>query len=102
MVSMMRACVLFVDSDWWPLRALKPGFRHCAVVVNGVMFDHMSHWLKVSACDVELPCVHVDVERALPPHRSLTCVGFAKCMLGIRAWWVLTPWQLCRHLEGLA
>lgn len=30
----------------------------------------------------------------------VTCVEFVKHLLGIRAWWILTPWQLYRYLES--
>ena len=36
--------------------------------------------------------------RALWP-AALTCVGVVKRILGVRAPWVLTPWQLFRHLS---
>jgi hypothetical protein len=33
------------------------------------------------------------------PLEAITCVGLAKMVLGIRAAFVLTPWQLYRHLR---
>jgi hypothetical protein len=37
-----------------------------------------------------------------PPWAGITpgtCVTIAKALLGIRAWWVLTPYQLFRYVE---
>jgi hypothetical protein len=39
--------------------------------------------------------------RGLTAMVPLTCVTVAKRLLGVRAAWVLTPWQLCQHLRGV-
>lgn len=39
--------------------------------------------------------------RPLWPWMCANCVGVAKMVLGIRAWWVLTPWQLYNHVLRL-
>jgi hypothetical protein len=103
------------------LRVLRPGFRHCFVVVRDG-----SVWL---ACDplkdrIELSVLPVPEPFDLPgfyaarghrvlggatrpdlPRRGfaiapLTCVSVAKRLLGVRAPCVLTPWQLYRRLEA--
>lgn len=102
---------------WW-LRLLRPGFRHCLVVL-----DDGRHWVVI---DPTAPRTDVAVlERAgtpdLPnrfrafgatvvpavvrcgairpaPWAPFTCVEAVKRVLGLRAPFVLTPWQLHRHL----
>lgn len=108
----MRAIVIFTDSDWWPLRWLRPGYRHCAVgfVVDGrfVLIDYLSHWCRVDEVGLRdcgrapARLVAVDVAGSAPAHRALTCVGVVKRLLGIRAWWVQTPRQLSRYLDARA
>jgi hypothetical protein len=115
-----RALVVFVDhTECYWLRALKPGFRHCFVILQ-----HGSAWL---ICDslkshMELTLVHPPEEFDLgqcyadqghrvllgqtsPPGRRtgvplapLTCVTIAKRLLGVHAPGVWTPWQLFLHL----
>lgn len=102
---------------WW-LRLLRPGFRHCLVVL-----DDGRHWVVI---DPTAPRTDVAVlERAgvpdLPdrfralgltvvpaavrcgairpaPWGPFTCVEAVKRVLGLRAPFVLTPWQLHRYL----
>ena len=115
------AMVVFVDrADCWWLRPLKPGFRHCFAVL-----DHPKGWLvcdplkdriELGVLDVpasfDLPCFYAEQGHrvlltrmpAHPPSRAplgiapRTCVVVVKRLLGIRAPWVHTPWQLFRHL----
>jgi hypothetical protein len=114
-----RAWVVFsgVAALWW-LRPLRPGFRHCLVAL-----DDGRHWVVI---DPTAPRTDVAVlERAgvpdLPdrfralgltvvpaavrcgatrpaPWAPFTCVEAVKRVLGLRAPFVLTPWQLHRHL----
>ena len=114
--------VVFADhtSCAW-LRSLRPGFRHCFIVLRAG-----SVWL---TCDplkdridldvLELPAQfdlaafdgaqghHVLHGRRLPPQprrpfapAPLTCVTVVKRLLGIRAPWVWAPWQLYVHLTA--
>lgn len=113
------AVVVFVgDTELKCLRWLRAGFRHCFVVVRSG-----GHWV---ACDplchrtllVVLPPVpradlmrlyrrrgyHVLATttmippRVVAPVRPFTCVEAVKRILGLRAPWVFTPWQLYCHL----
>jgi len=114
------AMIVFVDHTecrW--LQPLRRGFRHCFVAL-----EHGHAWL---VCDslkshmelnlLDLPAAF-DLGRyyAQQGHRvlvgrigsqipqtaiavtPLTCVSVAKRLLGIRAPWVWTPWQLFSHL----
>ena len=118
------ALVVFVnhaDCRW--LRGLRPGFRHCFVALrDGVTWlscDPLKDRIELSLLPVapsfDLPGFYVKrghtvllgtTRPNLPRHplaiAPLTCVTIAKRLLGVRAPWVLTPWQLCRLLQGQA
>jgi hypothetical protein len=114
-----RALVVFSGgtSVAW-LRWLRPGFRHCFVAVDDgvewLTIDPLVHRLEVRASGLpsgfdlareyrrmDLTVVEVSPApvalRAAPPG-LFTCVETAKRVLGIRAWRILTPWQLYRFL----
>lgn len=106
-------------ADLWWLRLLKPGFRHCFVVLAGsgewVVVDPLSH----RTCVVLIPfCPEFDLagwyrengfmvvqtkvfspDRRVAPIRPYSCVESVKRILGIRAAWVLTPWQLFLYVN---
>jgi len=118
-----RAWVVFCDNAelaW--LRLLRPGFRHCFVVLNDG-----SHWIAVDPLapllDVTVPPVPAGYDlpawlsgqghRVVPatvrrglrrpaPPGPFTCVETCKRVLGLHARFVLTPWQLFRHLTETA
>lgn len=118
------AVVCFTDNVGIPwLKMLKPGFRHCAVVVRTggvwVGYDPMSHRsdLAVGGGQPVLPvlrefrrqgarCVLARIAPEVPPEerrampwRPYTCVEAVKRVLGLRAPGVFTPWQLFCHLR---
>jgi hypothetical protein len=114
--------VVFADhADCAWLTFLRSGFRHCFVALRAG-----SLWL---ACEplkdrIELDALalpagfdlaafyaaqgHHVLEGRRPPPRPrqafapapLTCVAVVKRLLGIRAPWVWTPWQLYAHLTA--
>lgn len=110
-----RALVIFSGSTGvrW-LRWLRPGFRHCFVAVDDgiewLTVDPLLHRLEIrasglpSAFDLAaeyrrmalavLEVVPAPVPLRRAPLGLFTCVETAKRLLGIRARWVLTPWQL--------
>lgn len=104
---------------WW-LRILRPGFRHCLVLIRAasgwIVCDPMAHrtdigmlpsvgadgadilaWLAGQGFLV-VPVRLRDVPRRPAPWAPFTCVEAVKRILGIRARRVLTPWQLYNHL----
>jgi hypothetical protein len=106
-------------ADLWWLRLLRPGFRHCFVALEGadgwVVIDPLSHrtcvaripmgaefdladWYRRSGMTVVETHVTATSER-VAPLRPYSCVESVKRILGIRAGWVLTPWQLFRHVN---
>lgn len=127
---MVEAWAAFGDSDGngdekggglWLLRWLKPGFRHCFVILaddrRWVAIDPTSRFTDVAAFDradrPDLPdwlraqgytVVRAPLRRdrvAVAPIRPFTCVEAVKRILGLRAPFALTPWALCRHLQGI-
>jgi hypothetical protein len=109
------------DISW--LRILKPGFRHCYVLLHDgerwTSVDPLSHVTDISvhhhvAPDFDLPGwlaargnkvvrapLRRDVTKAAP-FMLFTCVEAVKRILGIHRRNIFTPWQLYRHLVSAA
>ena len=94
------------DTDIRYLKCLKRGFRHCYVIMSDgekwFSIDPLAHmteiWLKSEGYRV----VRVGVQQPElkpSPLMFMTCVESVKRMLGIQSRWVITPWQLYRHIE---
>lgn len=121
MAEGQNAWVVFsgqTEISW--LRFLKPGFRHCYVLLNDgerwTSIDPLSHVTEISVhhhvpVDFDLPGwleargnrvlkapVRRDITRAAP-FMLFTCVEAVKRVLGIHNRGVFTPWQLYRHLK---
>lgn len=100
------------------LRFLRPGFRHCFVLVHRqgcwVIYDPLSHrtdlevvvgpsvdelaeWYRGKGLKAIETTVRPAPLRPVPL-RPFTCVEAVKRVLGIRAPWVTTPWQLYCYL----
>lgn len=114
-----KALVVFTDArHLWSARLLKPGFRHCFVVVDKgscwLLQDPLAHYTDISVLAaapgheiaefylglgyrVAPTFVRNAVRRPLPP-ALFTCVEAVKRILGLRAWWIVTPFQLFKHL----
>jgi hypothetical protein len=117
---MVRALVVFsgkADLRW--LRLLRPGFRHCFVLLNlggtWVCVNPLAHRTSVELWSLDpttdLPAwlgaqegltVVETVVRQPPLHPSpvglYSCVEAVKRVLGLQERWVLTPGQLYDHL----
>lgn len=115
---MTHAALFFTDrGDHWACRWLRRGFRHVelAVLHDGVWIGvsgKTGALLEVMALPIgfnpesfaflnglRLLWVRVDPRPRRSPVGLQTCVGLAKAMLGVRAPWVITPWQLYRRLS---
>ena len=106
------------DCAW--LRFLKPGFRHCLVLLHDgrhwvsidPMLNHMEvdihhtvpgtfdfpRWLQTQGQHVvKAPVNHAHVRPA--PFTLMSCVEVVKRVLGIHNRFIITPWQLYRHLN---
>ena len=113
-----KAWVIFsgqADMAW--LKILKPGFRHCAVLLNDgrnwVTIDPLSNYTDVVVhqvpVDFNLPgwmrdrgyvCVATTLKRTPKPapFALFSCVESVKRILGIHKRFIFTPWQLFCHL----
>lgn len=116
-----RAVVVFSgETDLVKLKALKPGFRHCCALVEAgrfwIFYNPTSCLTEVRVYDQlrladiagwflahgqTVVCCRVRPALAMPvPVRPYTCVEAVKRVLGVRAPWSLTPWQLFCHLTS--
>ncbi|MGB0719002.1 MAG: hypothetical protein ACPGRX_00925 [Bdellovibrionales bacterium] len=103
------------DLPW--LRVLKPGFRHCYVMINDgkhwISIDPLSSYTDIAVHhlpqDFDLPRWmqkrgHMIVKAPISkvtrpaPWMVFTCVEAVKRVLGIHRRMIITPWQLYRHL----
>ena len=117
--TLPKAWVVFsgkADLPW--LNILKPGFRHCFVLLNDghnwISFDPMANYTELKtyhhlAADFDLP-VWLEQRNYLPvptkirtpekpaPIGFFSCVEAIKRVLGIHDRLILTPHQLYQHL----
>jgi hypothetical protein len=114
-------CANGIRPSWWD-RILRRGFRHCYVLIwDGACWlyvDPTLYRLHVSILDYyqeENPLAWIDdrdvhvleVAVEAEPKRMrapwsvgpLTCVEGCKAALGVRSFWLWTPWRLYRYLE---
>ena len=115
--NMTRAYLIFEDSPTKWLRALKKHYKHVSILVpSGDVHVHIDTRSKgteirvVDYCEVEymfdrtlfhdVTIVPIDITKDDKGYgwSVFTCVEQAKRILGIRAWWVLTPYQLYKHV----
>lgn len=104
-----------VEIPW--LRFLKPGFRHCYALINDgerwISYDPLAHYTDVRVHHVppefDLPkwmaerghkVLRAPVSRIRreAPWMIFTCVEAVKRVIGLHNRWIVTPWQLYRHL----
>lgn len=116
-----QALVVFAghaDLKW--LQVLRPGFRHCFALLarpgGWVVYNPLSHFTELEVLDDRpasdlmqwlrgqgyrvLACQAAEPVPVPAPWRPYTCVEAIKRVLGLRAPWVFTPWQLYRFLGG--
>ncbi|MCB1531741.1 MAG: hypothetical protein KDJ35_02615 [Alphaproteobacteria bacterium] len=109
------------QADLFWLKILKPGYRHCSVLLNDgahwITVDPLSNYTDVMVHnlpgDFDLPLWLKDrgyVVAPAPllrpltpaPMAMLSCVGSVKRILGIRKRFIFTPWQLFKYLKKSA
>lgn len=114
-----KAWLVFTNqTDIKTLRIFKKGFRHCFIVLHDgahwISVDPMSNQMEIIvhnvAPDFDLPtwlrarghkAIEAPVAQRLnkaAPIMIFTCVEACKRILGIRSIFVLTPWQLYKHI----
>lgn len=117
--QVQQAWVVFSgQTDLCMLRFLKPGFRHCFVLLNDgncwISIDPMSHYTEILVHqvkpDFDLPgwlekrghrivSTAINHQKTVPaPFGIFSCVEAVKRILGIHALFIITPWQLYRYL----
>jgi len=117
--------VIFTDNtDLWWLRWLKPGFRHCYVLLRlhnsgrwlelnpmsnqffAAIYDYprdfdylayLSHRRGITVCPAEL----VEAPYKCAPLSFFTCVEFVKRVIGLHDCFIHTPWQLYKKILKL-
>jgi hypothetical protein len=116
------ALVLFHGrADRWWLRLLKPGFRHCLVALRQgdlwLLMDPRLDRTELRAIRwragidpivwfadkgfVAVPLRLFPGRGRVAPPAATTCVESVKRVLGLRAFTVLTPWQLFQKITQL-
>ena len=114
--------VVFVDHtecQW--LKWLKPGFRHCfAAIRDGkqwIICDSLKNKMELLAVDApadfDLAEFYASYGHTVllgskswskpsnyPSAEFLTCVAVTKRLLGLRSFWIWTPWQLFSFLTN--
>lgn len=116
-----QAWVMFSGKTelWW-LKFLKPGFRHCYLLLNDgqrwVSYDPLSPHTEIAVhyhvpADFDLPGWLVQREQiAVPaaltwekrkpaPLMLFNCVEAVKRVLGLHKRDIITPWQLYQYLK---
>lgn len=114
--------VVFADApEKRVLKFLKPGFRHCFVLVSGVragewiFLDPQSHRVRCESwcyspifdpCSYYRSIGHHCIWASYPQSVAqkirigpMSCVELVKRLLGLSGFWIVTPWQLYRHLQ---
>lgn len=118
-LDMQDAWVVFTgqtDLPW--LKLLKPGFRHCYVLINDgrhwISIDPLFPYTEIivhhAPADFNFPAwlagrgyqpVRAQIRRdrsGMAPIMIFTCVEAIKRILGLHSWRILTPWQLYKYL----
>lgn len=113
-----KAWVVFsgqADLAW--LKILKPGFRHCSLIINDgqrwISYDPLSSHSEITAhhlpADFNLPLwmqerghivlpARISQPKGPAPIGLFSCVEAVKRVLGIHARMIVTPWQLHQYL----
>ena len=119
-----KAYVVFCNSSLSGLRIFKKNFRHVAVIIQNdatrqeyIQLNPAS--LRTTVEPSHIACIRMIhrgsirsgvtvLKVAIPPStgRKITfgllpysCVEVIKRVLGVRAWWIVTPYQLYKHLK---
>lgn len=106
------------QTDLKTLRIFKKGFRHCFIILHDG-----AHWISVDPLSSQMEVIvhNVEPDFDLPawlkerghkvikapiakeinktaPIMIFTCVEACKRILGVRSMFILTPWQLYKHI----
>jgi len=115
----MKAWVVFsgkTELAW--LKILKPGFRHCYVLMNDgrrwITLDPLSSYMEVlvhdTPADFDVPDwlaqrgnivvpARINRPQKCAPFALFSCVEAVKRTLGLQSWRIVTPFQLYKFLD---
>ena len=112
-----EAYVLFSNSDKPGVQHLRKGFQHVSVLIKDgydfVLIDPAGHGIEVKVGRVDTRDIHdlagkedvTVVPTRIIKHTTrykvptlFSCVETAKRLLGVRSWFIMTPYQLYTHL----
>lgn len=107
--------LFFCPGTSWRCNFIKKDFGHCYVVEKTrdgwFIFDPTPNGLKshVVKTHIFLPKfikkrthhIMIECSKTLNKEKFLItdCVGMCKYFLGIKAWWIITPWQLYKYVR---
>ena len=96
--------VAFEDTNclWW-LKFLKPGFRHCYVILVAAEKQDTKKFMTEFAHKGGVTLCRVHMEETIfkpAPFMVFTCVEFVKRVLGIRDIAIITPYQLYKKIKN--
>jgi len=120
--SMTTTWLVFTnETDLKRLKILKKGFRHCFAIMQ-----QSDRWILIdprsNKTDIRLLAhpIHFNLPRyfksqghhivklqtiktpqKVAPILNISCVGLMKRFIGLHAWFIITPYQLYRHLNRL-
>jgi len=106
------------ETEFWWLKVLRPGFRHCFMVLEmdgqWVVYDPLSHQTKIALLPANrqidlkawyedrgctaIACATSAAPLKMAPFFLFTCVEAVKRVLGLHDRGIFTPWQLYKRL----
>ncbi len=120
-LSKVSLYLIYEDKkDFWWQKFLKKGYQHVyAVSFDGFFHVKTDYTLGYLDCSV-LPYYNITTITNILDRESMnyqyvevwrktryrrlfapqSCVEMMKALLGIKAWWVFTPWQLKKYCEA--
>jgi hypothetical protein len=115
----LKTWVVFCkNTDIWWLKFLKKGFRHCFLILNDgsnwITYDPMFSCTEITvhktSINFDLPnwfikngytiiSSHIIKQKNMAPISIFNCVESVKRVLGIHNLFIITPYQLYKHLK---
>jgi hypothetical protein len=106
----MKAYIIFQNSDMKSLGFLKEGFRHCDILLeNGIGIEITRKGLSFNITDKNvifdklkknsIIIIEYEIKKNIYSVIGVkTCVGICKDILGIKNFFIFTPYQLYKYL----
>lgn len=106
----MKAYIIFQNSDMNVLQFLKNGFRHCDILLeNGIGIEITRNKISYKIVDINTIFDKIKKDSIIIVEYNIknteysllgvrTCVGICKEVLGIKDFFIFTPYQLYKKL----